>query len=65
MELIYRCKENNSLVKFCYNEKGEIEEIHVQADGEDSCTVIGYQDFLAGLIKTIAKIQKEHEQIVS
>lgn len=54
MKTTHKCKENDNILQF-HHEDGKIDEVWVQANGEKSWTVIGYQDFLEGVAKAEKK----------
>lgn len=55
-KLDYDCESNDNKIRIIY-ENGVIDELWFQADGEDSWTVIGYED-IKKAIKSVYIVDK-------
>ena len=62
MKVNYKCKDNDVKLQF-HCEDGEIDEVWVQVNGENSWTVIVYNDFLNGVkkAKKKCKLKDSHD----
>jgi hypothetical protein len=47
-ETIYKCKENDNIIKVYRNDQG-IDEVHIGTDGLSGWTVIGYKDLMEAI----------------
>ena len=50
MKVNYKCKDNDVELKFIYDGE-KIDEFWVRIQGERGWTVVGYDDFMAGVLK--------------
>lgn len=55
MKTTYKCKDNDIILQFHY-EDNKVDEVWVKIKGETCWTVVGYKDLLKGLKKAKKKL---------